>query len=167
MNNSGLPVFVGNAQSQLYELDRVEVAFWQILINQGLPAQRKRDLDTNVTPRVELVLETEVVLSQKHKVPGITLEQFLPFNTWGFKLAVTVVTNREENGDNHTPYVGVARWNMQMAQMLQFWTPVICPTHIILDIREESCPADVWNEGGLDITTMNFSGMFTIRETAW
>lgn len=167
MNASNLPVFAGNSQSRLFELDRVEIALFQILINQGLPAQRSRDLDTNVTPRIELELTTEPVIVRRHLIPGITESQFLPYNTWTFKLSVSVVTNREQNGDNHFPLIGLARWNMQMNTFLTTWTPQLCPTHIMLDIREDSGTESVWNEGGLDTTEMVFSGMFAIRESAW
>lgn len=167
MNESNQPVFVGNTNSHLYELDRVELAFFQILMNQGIPAQRTRDIDTNVTPRVELALETEIVQGWRRNITGITQSQFLPYNTWTFKLGVAVVTNREQNGDSHLPLMGLARWNMQMNTLLQTWTPQICPTHVMIDIREEGCPTSVWDESGLDISTMTFAGMFQIRESAW
>ncbi len=167
MNESNKPVFTGNTNSPLYELDRVEFAFFQILQNQGIPSQHTRDVDTNITPRVELALETEVVQGQRHNIGGLYQSQFLPYNTWTFKLGVTIVTNREQNGDNHLPLMGLARWNMQMNTLLQTWTPQICPTHVIIDIREEGCPTSVWNEGGCDISSMTFAGMFAIRESAW
>lgn len=159
--------FIGNQLSRLYELDRVENALWQILTNQGIPAQQKRDADTNTTPRVELELSATPVLGRRHEVPGILETQFLPYNTWTFRLTAAVVTNREQNGDSHTPLVGIARWNMQMNTFLQTWTVAICPTHLMLDIREEGCEANVWDEGGLDTSTMTFTGMFCIRKNAW
>ncbi len=167
MNESNLPVFTGNTNSPLYELDRVELAFFQILQNQGIPSQRTRDVDTNVTPRVELALETEVVQGRRHNIGGIFQSQFLPYNTWLFKLGVTVVTNREQNGDNHLPLMGLARSILQMFALKDTFTQQLCPTHEIIDIREEGCPTSVWNEGGCDISSMTFAGMFAIRESAW
>lgn len=167
MNNSNLPVFVGHQRSRLFELDRVEIGFFDILTAQGIPAQRSRDLDTNTTPRVELELTTEQNLSQRHIFTGETTSQFLPYNTWDFKLAVTVVTNREENGDNHLPLIGLARWNCQMFTLLDTWTFALNPYHTIIDIREESGSPDVWNDGGCDLTKLSFAGMFNIRESAW
>lgn len=167
MNASNQPIFSDNGNSRLFELDRVEEAVWRILVNQGLPAQRKRHLPTNKTPRIELEMTTEPVLSQRHKVPGIMESQFLPYNTWTFKLSAKVITNREQNGSNHTPLCGLVRWNMQMNTFLSTWTFQLCPTHLMVDIREESAPASIWNEGGLDTTELTFSGMFTIREQVW
>lgn len=167
MNEIGLPVIQGNAQSQLYELDRVEIGFWKILLNQGLPAQRKRDADTNTTPRVELELETEVVQSNRRIAANQPHSNYQYFNAWNFKLTATVVTNREQNGDNHGPLLGLVRWNFQMGTIIQTWTPGICATHKIVDMREESCPADVWNDGGCDISAVSFSGMFCIPDPIW
>ncbi len=167
MNQSGLPTFQGTQQSQLFELDRVEIAFAQILKNQGLPAQHSRESDTDTTPRIELQMDTEPVLNHWHLFTGAQTSQFLMRDAWTFKMTSTIVTNREQNGSSHVPLVGLARWNMQMAQMLTYWTLELCPTHEIIDLREESGSPDVWNEGGCDMSKLTFSGMFSIRKSAW
>lgn len=167
MNEGKSPIYEGNNQSQLFELDRVELAFYQLLVNQGLPAQHTRDLSTNVTPRIELQLSTDQIINHWRIATGDTQSQFMVRDAWNFTLASTVVTNREQNGDSHIPLIGLARWNMQMAQMLNLWTLALCPTHQIIDIREESGSPEVWDEGGCDYTKLTFTGMFNIRPTAW
>lgn len=167
MNESNQPVIVGNAQSALYELDRVEIGFFQLLLNQGLPAQRKRDADTNTTPRIELDLEAEQIQNYRRIQPGVPQTQFLYEVAWDYKLTCVVVTNREQNGDNHSPLVGLMRWNMQMATIAQTWTPAVCSTHKIVSSKEEGAQADVWNEGGLDTSTLTFTGIFAIPENRW
>lgn len=167
MNESDQPTFSGNGQSQLFELDRVELSFYKILINQGLPAQHSRDNDTNVTPRIELQMTTEENPFHMHIPTGAQTSQFLVRDVWDFVLTSTIVTNREQNGDSHIPLIGLARWNMQMAQMLNLWTREISPIYVIIDIREASGSPDVWNDGGCDMTKLTFGGMFQIRESAW
>lgn len=167
MNLGNGPVYVGSAQSQLYELDRAERAFFDILIAQGLPAQRSRDLDTNTTPRIELEFTPQVSQNWRHYLQGEKTTQYLPWNTWDFELSCVIVTNREQNGDSHVPLVGLTRWNWQMSQIKTTWTPLLCPTHRIVDIRESEAPLSVWNDGGLDMTELSFAGIVTIPENAW
>ena len=159
--------FTGNAQSQLFELDRVEIALTKIFTDQGLPAERKRNVDTQVTPRIELELTPEVVEGRRYAFPGDTDSRFSPLNTWSFRLAANVTTNREQNSEDHLPLVGLTRWNLQMFRLKDTFTREICPTHIIIEIREQSCAPDVWNEGGMDVSRMTFAGFFAIRDSAW
>ncbi len=159
--------WVANPRSRLFETDRVEMALEQIMLNQGLPAQRKREADTNTTPRIELDLEPTGMTGNRYALNNGGLSQFQPFNVWKFNLGVAIVTNRQTNDADHLPLTGIARWELQMARLQQTFTAAICPTHCMIEIREEGCEASVNDGHGNDITTIRFIGMFGIRDSAW
>ena len=93
--------WVANPRSRLFETDRVEMALEQIMLDQGLPAQRKREADTNTTPRIELDLEPTGMTGNRFALNNGGLSQFQPFNVWKFNLAVAIVTNRQTNDADH------------------------------------------------------------------
>lgn len=161
-------------QYQLYELDRIEAALKSMLALQvssaTAPVQvlMKRETVSDVTPRVELVLKTQQITSQRFLLnPAKPDMRYQPLNTWQFILTATVVTNRSTNGDQHLPLCGKVRYGLQMYRLLETWPEDVDPYHFITDIQEAPIELEIENDENLDRTVMNFTGMLGIKDSAW
>ncbi len=159
--------WVANPRSRLFETDRVEASLVAVFEAQGLPAQRKFQPDTNTTPRIEFDLETTGMTGNRFALNNSGGSQFCPFNVWKFNLAVSIITNRQTNGDSHQPLCGIVRWAMTMNQLDPRFTEAVSPVYEMLEMREEGTDASTKNDQGNQITTINFIGMFGIRDSAW
>lgn len=162
---------VATAESQLFELDRVEEAFKAILEDQvGLSVQsvKKRDIEKATTPRLEIVLtllqnQGRRFLRQSGSLNALAM----PLDTWDFTLQVTVVTHHGDPEQDHQKIAGLVRWSLQYYRLIQTWTTAVAPYHSITDIREAQVDNEVINEEGCDYERLTFAGMCNIRDSAW
>lgn len=155
---------------QLFELDLVEAQFKAIILaavsSQAQPIQvlMKGETQTNDTPRVELVLETQQNQEHRYILNPQAQPRFQPRDVWFFKLSATVVTNREENGVLHLQLIGKTRLALQFYKLAPVF---IEPLHSIIDIGEAPIQLSVETVGNLQSTKMNFAGQLCIRQSAW
>lgn len=159
---------------QLFSFEDVEIQFVNALLAAvNSPAApvlvtKTHDPRTNATPRVELTLTTQQNQGQRYLLnPGYTDTRMQPLNVWFFQLNAEVVTNREDNTSFHWPLVGKSRLALSFRKLVPFFGIDVCPLHSIIDIQETPQQLSVDQDGNLDQTKINFSGMIAIRDTAW
>lgn len=124
------------------------------------------------SPRVHLVLNTRQVQGQRYNL-NLPFDQarLQPYNVWYFALSVEITTQREQNGVLHRELVATSRLALQYYSLKKNWTDAInalAPYHTIIDIGElEASELTLDDQGLLDTTTLNFTGMIQIDASAW
>lgn len=164
---------VANPVSQIFELDLVESVFVTILnastiLAYPLNAQGKREVDTNLTPRVEIQLTPKPIEGRRHLIDTrINNSIFQPYNTWTFDLSASIITNRETNGVKHLPMMGAVRWELTRYRLLTTFTETVSPYHSLIDIRDGGELVSYDSDKNLDTSKILLSGMFAAREDSW
>lgn len=158
-------------ESILYQTDRIEAAFVEIMqaaLPSGVQVLKKRDRELDQTPRVEYVLTIQQNQTQRYiRYPDNSFAPAQPLNAWNYQLQTTVVTNRSKSDFLHNTIVGIVRWSLQYASLLNTWTTEIAPYHAITSCQETATDNAVENDGDLDMQRLSFIGMCNIRDTAW
>lgn len=157
-----------------YNFDLAEAEFLRILRAAippvpndatGLPQMlRSRQLPATTTPRVEVILKTGQVTTQKHILNPGTASQYQASNTWPYELTVNIVTEREQNGAQHAELVAKVREAMQLQNIKQTWNlEVLFPK----DTVEQPMQTSVNDQGNEDASTLIFASYLSISEGAW
>lgn len=164
---------------QLYDFDAVGREFLRIVrlaINptpgpSDLQVIGWRDPNSTTTPRVEVIFQPGI--SNDSRVsPNIfnpsaayeNLMEFQPINAWPYSLVIRVVTERMQNSSVHSELTAKARCAVLFPWCAQKWTQEV---FTIRDPREQPQTPEVDNEENEDVTNLNFTGLFMIRNSAW
>lgn len=94
------------------------------------------------------------------------------YDGWRFNLAWQVVTNpknsNNEDNSTHEEHVGIARAYASTLAQNSWSDATNFPNTLIAEIlRETGAPSTLKAQDGVEYTTLNFSGIICIRQTAW
>lgn len=158
---------VAQSESQLFELERVEDALYRIFLQQGIPAQKRFESQTNETPYVELQLVIDRPVHQKQRNANNAFAAAQPFDSWAYTLTATVNTERTQNGSQHVTLIGKTRLALQYYRLLTTLNETVSPYHTLTSIVEVGQQDSVDNSGNLQMSQLTFRGILNIRENAW
>lgn len=161
-------------RADLFDFDDVEQAIKNAIVaacsSPAVPVQvvKSSETPTNETPRVEIVFVPQKVQGQRFLLnPVYQNIQSQPFNTWLYELWITVVCNRETNGNRLKSIRGNARAAMEWNYLAPFIGPDVLPLHGLINIQDQVTFPSVEDIGNLDSSKLTFEGMVCIRNAAW
>lgn len=143
-----------------------EKAFQSMLMDAlGNDVFLSRETRTATTPYVvvKMVMDT-VDDNHQHTLTG----QRWISDVWQLTLKVTVVTQREQNGAQHTPMIGQIRTLFQRRSFKPaFKKTGANNTHELVDMRERNSQDSEDDDDNLDMTEMNWLVVASVRNEAW
>lgn len=157
----------------LFFIERdIEVEFQRILLAGGATpnifvSREKRDMET---PWIEVTFLSGQVLRRKQKQASPSLNLYYDVAWTNSQLELKVCTQRQNNGDQHKLIVGRMRSLVSFPSLCGFPNPAFAwtqPIHVITDIREAGTTTAHDDESDLDYTSVTFSILNNIADSAW